>query len=175
MRSLADEIADRLIQELRNRAAEESSYEEGPGQEMADEAAENGPEKKNRYLPALSQEMSPEEENRTLPVASQKMPVTSKGPSSVTSKGPSSVTSKGPSMEAEVMDSGIQARIGALETQVESLVKRITEAFQGGKGTNLPNLKYAKPKYQNVESLLNYIESKDDEGGVKLVIMNFND
>ena len=167
MRGLADEIADRLIQELRNRAAEESSYEEGPGQEKADEAAENGPEKENRYLPVVSQAMSPEEENRTLPVASQKM--------SVTSKGPSSVTSKGPSMEAEVMDSGIQARMRALETQVESLVKRITEAFQGGKGTNLPNLKYAKPKYQNVESLLNYIESKDDEGGVKLVIMNFND
>ena len=59
MRGLADEIADRLIQELRNRAAEESSYEEGPGQEKADEAAENGPEKENRFLPVVSQEMSP--------------------------------------------------------------------------------------------------------------------
>ena len=36
-------------------------------------------------------------------------------------------------------------------------------------------LKYAKSKYQNVESLLNYIETKEDEGGIKLVIMNFND
>ena len=136
MRGLADEIADSLIKELRNRAAEESSDEEGPSQEMADEAAENEPVK----------------ENRTLPVVSQRT-----------------------SMEAGPTDTGIHARIGALETQVEALVKRITEAFQSGKGTKLPNLKYAKPKYQDVESLLNYIESKEDEGGVKLVIMNFND
>ena len=42
-------------------------------------------------------------------------------------------------------------------------------------GVSFPNLKYAKPKYQNIESLLNYIESKESEGGLKLVIMNFND
>jgi len=157
MRGLADEIADRLIQELRIRAAEESPYEEGASQESAGEAAENHPEEENRYLPVVSQETSsPEEENRTLPVVSQEM----------------SVVSKGPSMEAGAMDTGIQARMRALETQIEALAKRITD---GGKRTNLPNLKYAKPKYQNVESLLNYIESKDDEGGVKLVIMNFND
>lgn len=41
---------------------------------------------------------------------------------------------------------------------------------------NLPNLKYAKPKYKNMESVLKYIESDDGRsGGVKLVIMNFND
>lgn len=38
-----------------------------------------------------------------------------------------------------------------------------------------PNLKYMKPKYANVESILKYVESKDDQSGVKLVIMNFND
>jgi len=39
-----------------------------------------------------------------------------------------------------------------------------------------PNLKYRKPKYKNVESILKFVESKDDKGGgVKLVIMNFND
>lgn len=45
------------------------------------------------------------------------------------------------------------------------------------KGTQAkyPNLKYMKPKYANVESILKYVESKDDQGGVKLVIMNFND
>ncbi len=42
-------------------------------------------------------------------------------------------------------------------------------------GSNYPNLKYAKPKYKNMESVLKYIESKDDNGGVKLIIMNFND
>lgn len=44
-----------------------------------------------------------------------------------------------------------------------------------GTGSNYPNLKYAKPKYKNMESVLKYIESKDDNGGVKLIIMNFND
>lgn len=42
-----------------------------------------------------------------------------------------------------------------------------------------PNLKYRRPKYQNVESVLKYVESKKEpgEGGgdVRIVIMNFND
>lgn len=40
-----------------------------------------------------------------------------------------------------------------------------------------PNLKYRKQKYKNMDSVLKYVESKDDKqgGGVKLVIMNFND
>ena len=42
-------------------------------------------------------------------------------------------------------------------------------------GDRLPNLKYAGPKYKDVESVLKYIEQEDDKGGVKLVIMNFND
>jgi len=33
----------------------------------------------------------------------------------------------------------------------------------------------AQPKYKNVESILKYNETPDDKGGVKLVIMNFND
>ena len=42
-------------------------------------------------------------------------------------------------------------------------------------GPSLPNLKYAKPKYKDVESILRYVESDDGPSGVKLVIMNFND
>ena len=42
-------------------------------------------------------------------------------------------------------------------------------------GDRLPNLKYAGPKYKDVESVLKYIEQEDDKGGVKLVIINFND
>lgn len=39
-----------------------------------------------------------------------------------------------------------------------------------------PNLKYRKPKYNNMDSVLKYVESdKDDKSGVKLIIMNFND
>ncbi len=44
-----------------------------------------------------------------------------------------------------------------------------------GTGSSFPNLKYAKPKYKNVESILKYVERDEDKGGVKLVIMNFND
>jgi len=45
------------------------------------------------------------------------------------------------------------------------------------KSGNFPNLKYKKPKYDNIESILQYIESPDQGtgSGVKLVIMNFND
>ncbi|MFH1519493.1 MAG: hypothetical protein ABIE75_02860 [Candidatus Omnitrophota bacterium] len=39
-----------------------------------------------------------------------------------------------------------------------------------------PNLKYRKPKYQNVSEVFKYVESENGKGdGVKLVIMNFND
>lgn len=39
-----------------------------------------------------------------------------------------------------------------------------------------PNLKYRKPKYQNVSEMLKYVESENGKGeGIKLVIMNFND
>jgi len=42
-------------------------------------------------------------------------------------------------------------------------------------GSNFPNLKYAKSKYKNVESILKYAEADEAQGGFKLVIMNFND
>ena len=42
-------------------------------------------------------------------------------------------------------------------------------------GSSLPNLKYARPKYNNVESILKYVEAEDDRRGVKLIIMNFDD
>jgi len=39
-----------------------------------------------------------------------------------------------------------------------------------------PNLKYAKPKYENVSELIKFVESdQPQEGGVKIIIMNFND
>lgn len=45
--------------------------------------------------------------------------------------------------------------------------------------SQFPNLKYRKPKYQNLESVLKYVESKekkgDNGGDVRIVIMNFND
>ena len=44
-----------------------------------------------------------------------------------------------------------------------------------GTGSSFPNLKYAKPKYKNIESILKYVDQAEELGGVKLVIMNFND
>ena len=45
--------------------------------------------------------------------------------------------------------------------------EKISRALNGGGD--------AEPKYKNVESILKYNETPDDKGGVKLVIMNFND
>ena len=70
---------------------------------------------------------------------------------------------------------GVDDRLAALENRLEKLTKGSRESSKGDPETSLPNLKYAKSKYQNVESLLNYIETKETEGGIKLVIMNFND
>ena len=44
-----------------------------------------------------------------------------------------------------------------------------------GEVAALPNLKYAKPKYRNLDTMMEYIEGPEGQGGVKLVIMNFND
>jgi hypothetical protein len=41
--------------------------------------------------------------------------------------------------------------------------------------SSLPNLKYARPKYENLESVMKFVEQEDGRDGVKLVIMNFND
>ena len=43
-----------------------------------------------------------------------------------------------------------------------------------GTGARYPNLKYAKPKYRNLESVLKYTDGNPVQG-LKLVIMNFND
>jgi hypothetical protein len=48
-----------------------------------------------------------------------------------------------------------------------------------GAKSQFPNLKYNKPKYKNLESVLKYVETKkkpgDAGGDVRIVIMNFND
>ena len=70
---------------------------------------------------------------------------------------------------------GVLERMATLERKMERLIEKLGEPSQEQNGANLPNLKYAKSKYKNVESLLNYIENKEADGGIKLVIMNFND
>ncbi len=75
-------------------------------------------------------------------------------------------------------DEQLEARLQKMERRLEKMAVSAgdgDEAKTAETGNRLPNLKYAKPKYKNVESMLKYIESDDDKGGVKLVIMNFND
>ena len=72
----------------------------------------------------------------------------------------------------------LEARLETLEKKLNQLAS--THSDEGddeedGRESRLPNLKYAKPKYKDVQSILKYIESEQDQGGVKLVIMNFND
>ena len=76
----------------------------------------------------------------------------------------------------------LETRLARLETQLRELTGGSTENEVEddddeveGTGSSFPNLKYAKPKYKDVESILRYVESDDDKSGVKLVIMNFND
>ena len=83
-------------------------------------------------------------------------------------------------MERVNADSGgevraVLNRLLEVEKKLEKLSSELDSVSSNKESTSLPNLKYAKSKYQNVESLLNYVEKGDDQGGLKLVIMNFND
>lgn len=66
-------------------------------------------------------------------------------------------------------------RLEQVESKLEKLTSGIRSALEEGTVTQPPALVGDGAKYQNVESLLKYIETPDGEGGVKLVIMNFND
>ena len=66
-------------------------------------------------------------------------------------------------------------RLLEVERKLETLSSAFHSASAKEGSSILPNLKYAKPKYHNVGSLLNYVERGEDQEGLKLVIMNFND
>ena len=66
-------------------------------------------------------------------------------------------------------------RLQEVEKKLENLSSELDSVSAREGSSSLPNLKYAKSKYHNVESLLNYVERGEDQGGLKLVIMNFND
>ena len=75
-------------------------------------------------------------------------------------------------------DMRAEAALQKAERKLEKAAVRASGADVGEarvSESSLPNLKYAKPKYNNVESILKYVEAEDDRRGVKLVIMNFND
>ncbi len=78
-------------------------------------------------------------------------------------------------------------RIDKVERKLEKVLSKLAKAGQDDDDdddddddeddgrSRFPNLKYAQPKYQNLESVIKHVESNDGKGGFKLVIMNFND
>ena len=75
-------------------------------------------------------------------------------------------------------DEDLEARLQKVEKKLEKLAiseRDTDEDEMVGAGSSFPNLKYGRPKYKNVESILKYVDGEDGKGAVKLVIMNFND
>lgn len=78
----------------------------------------------------------------------------------------------------DLSDEYVEAKLQKAEQKLQKLAitdQDDDEDETAGTGRSFPNLKYAKPKYENIESILKYVESDDEKGGVKLIIMNFND
>ena len=70
-------------------------------------------------------------------------------------------------------------RLREVDNKLAGLDSRIRSAIQGetinGSLDSDADSDEEGSKYQNIESLIKYVESSDGGGGVKLVIMNFND
>ena len=73
---------------------------------------------------------------------------------------------------------GDESPLARLE-QVEEKLQRLTAGFRGPVLERLAGDESALDgegaKYQNVDSLIKYMESSESGEGIKLVIMNFND
>ena len=61
--------------------------------------------------------------------------------------------------------------------QVESALEKLATRILSGPGEHEAGSELGEEgsKYQNVETMLKYVDGAGAEGGVKLVIMNFND
>ena len=71
-------------------------------------------------------------------------------------------------------------RVDKVERKLEKVLSLLAEAGQDDDDedygrSRFPNLKYAQPKYQNLESVIKHVEDDNNSGGFKLVLMNFND
>ena len=75
----------------------------------------------------------------------------------------------------------LEARLERVQGALAKLLARCVDDLgrETGAGpspeSSYPNLKYAGHKYSDLDSVLKYVEKDEDAGGVKLVIMNFND
>ena len=77
-----------------------------------------------------------------------------------------------------VTDPALEARLQKAERRLAKLASVDGDDDDDGPDGSwggTPNLKYAKPKYKDVESVLKYVEDEDGCSAIKLVIMNFND
>ena len=66
----------------------------------------------------------------------------------------------------------LQRRLRLIERTLEKLAARLLGPTEIGAGSK-PGEEASK--YQNVDTLLKYVDDSGADGGVKLVIMNFND
>ena len=66
-------------------------------------------------------------------------------------------------------------RLREIDDKLDGLDSRIRSATQVEIDDDSSDLAEEVAKYQNIESLIKYMENSDGEGGVRLVIMNFND
>ena len=66
-------------------------------------------------------------------------------------------------------------RLREVDNKLAGLDSRIDSAIRGEIINGSSDSDSEGSKYQNIESLIKYVESSDGGGGVKLVIMNFND
>ena len=66
-------------------------------------------------------------------------------------------------------------RLQQMESKLEKIGLHLRDTLQEETVSARTSLAGGESKYQNVEALLKYIESPEGEGGIKLVIMNFND
>ncbi len=83
-----------------------------------------------------------------------------------------------PGALGELGNGHLQARLDKAESGLARLARSAPDADEDeaqGTASALPNLKHARPKYSNLESVLKYVEQDQDRGGTRLVIMNFND
>ena len=76
---------------------------------------------------------------------------------------------------ASTPDPEIHDRMEKVERKLARLSTALMEAIETGEPDEPAGVSGDKPKYQNLESLLKYVESGDKDGGTKLIIMNFND
>ena len=92
------------------------------------------------------------------------------------------LSSQGPVQPSANGDSEAEALLESRLRKVELRLRRLTispqtdaEAEVASTAKALPNPEEAKSKYGHMDSILKYVDASEEQGGLRLVIMNFND